>query len=230
MFLKDVEREVPLYPENELHRDKTNKMACAPSENSDQPGHRPGWSESSLCAQLVAKDPMFHHADSEDSNQTGRMIWVFAGRIATLLVLSCGGSNDEQGHKKVKWAVTWQNKQNDLCAHWGLRSAQSDQSSLSTWRSIGPLATHIAHSEDSDQTGRMASSLGAQVILLVLSCNGSNINCIYSLTWCKENQLLYGCRKQQCRTCRKEKLSKISNNKSQSNKGSPFQIFFFSDN
>ena len=42
MFLKDVEREVPLYPENELHRDKTNKMACAPSENSDQPGHRPG--------------------------------------------------------------------------------------------------------------------------------------------------------------------------------------------
>ena len=26
---------------NEPHRDKTNKMACAPSEDSDQPGHLP---------------------------------------------------------------------------------------------------------------------------------------------------------------------------------------------
>ena len=26
----------------ELHHDKTNKMACAPSEDSDQPGHPPG--------------------------------------------------------------------------------------------------------------------------------------------------------------------------------------------
>ena len=46
-------------------------------------GIRPVWSESSLCAQWVAKDPRFHHADSEDSDQTGRtsrLIWVFAGR------------------------------------------------------------------------------------------------------------------------------------------------------
>ena len=28
--------------------DKTNKMTCAPSEDSDQPGHRPVWPESSL--------------------------------------------------------------------------------------------------------------------------------------------------------------------------------------
>ena len=42
----------------------------------------PGWLVSSLCAQGVAEDPMFHHADSKDSDQTGRMpglIWVFAG-------------------------------------------------------------------------------------------------------------------------------------------------------
>ena len=68
---------------------------CAPSEDSDQPGHRPVWSESSLCAQWVAKDPSFLHADSEDSDQTGRMprlIWVFAGLTLTLLVLSWGGS------------------------------------------------------------------------------------------------------------------------------------------
>ena len=30
-------------------------------------------SESSLCAQWVAKDPSFRYADSEDSDQTGRM-------------------------------------------------------------------------------------------------------------------------------------------------------------
>ena len=38
--------------------------------------------QSSLCAKLVAKDPRFLHAVSEDSNQTGhmpRLIWVFTG-------------------------------------------------------------------------------------------------------------------------------------------------------
>ena len=46
-------------------------------------GIRPVWSESSLRAQWVSKDRSFLHADSEDSDQTGRMpslIWVFAGR------------------------------------------------------------------------------------------------------------------------------------------------------
>ena len=42
------------------------------------------WSDQSpLCAQWVAKDPTFLHADSEDSDRTGRMprlIWVLAGR------------------------------------------------------------------------------------------------------------------------------------------------------
>ena len=36
------------------------------SEDSDQPGHPPSWSESSLCVQWTAKDPRFLHADSED--------------------------------------------------------------------------------------------------------------------------------------------------------------------
>ena len=44
---------------------KTNKMTCAPSEDSDQPVHPP--------SQWVAEDPLFLHADSEDSDQTGRM-------------------------------------------------------------------------------------------------------------------------------------------------------------
>ena len=47
--------------------------------------------QSSQCAQLVAEDPMFLHANSKDSDQTGqmpRLIWVFAGRNVILLVLS----------------------------------------------------------------------------------------------------------------------------------------------
>ena len=58
-------------------------------------GISPVWSESSLCIQWVAKGPSFLHEGSEVSDQTGRMprlIWVFAGHTATLLVLSCCGS------------------------------------------------------------------------------------------------------------------------------------------
>ena len=47
------------------------------------------------------------------------------------------------------------------------------ESSLSAWRKLGSLATHWAHSEDSDQTGRMPRLIwvfaGRTVILLVLS-------------------------------------------------------------
>ena len=49
------------------------------------------------------------------------------------------------------WAATWQHQQNDLFTQ-GLRSAwasaQSDLSLLSTWRNLGSLNTHWAHSED----------------------------------------------------------------------------------
>ena len=76
-------------------RDKTNNVAVRPAKTQISLGIRPVWSESSLCAQWVAKGPSFLHADSEDSDQTGRMprlIWVFAGRTLTLLILSRGGS------------------------------------------------------------------------------------------------------------------------------------------
>ena len=61
---------------------------------------RSAWASSqsdqfSLCAYWVAKDPSFLHADSENSDQTGRMlrlIWVFAGRTLILRVLSRSGS------------------------------------------------------------------------------------------------------------------------------------------
>ena len=51
--------------------------------------------QSSLSSQWVARNPSFLHADSEDSDQTGRMprlIWVFAWRTLVFFVLSCRGS------------------------------------------------------------------------------------------------------------------------------------------
>ena len=75
--------------------EKYNKMACAPNEDSDQPGHPPCLIKVFDCAHWEAEYPSFLHADSEDSDQTGRMprlIWVFAGRTHILLVLSCRGS------------------------------------------------------------------------------------------------------------------------------------------
>ena len=75
--------------------DKTNKMSVRPGKTQISLGIRPVCSEFSLCAQWVAKDPSFLHADSEDSDQTGRMprlIWVFGRRTLILLFFSCRGS------------------------------------------------------------------------------------------------------------------------------------------
>ena len=70
-------------PTYEPQHYKTNRMTCAPSKDSDQPGHPP--------SQWVAEDPLFLHADSEDSDdQTGRMsrlIWVFTRRRGHFVVL-----------------------------------------------------------------------------------------------------------------------------------------------
>ena len=58
-------------------------MAVHPAKTQIILGICPICSESSLCAQWVAKDQSFLHADSEDSDQTGwmpRLIGVFAGR------------------------------------------------------------------------------------------------------------------------------------------------------
>ena len=69
------------------------------------------------------------------------------------------------------WATAWQNQQ--------IRPVWSE-SSLSAWRKLGSLATHWAHSEDSDQTGRMPRLIwvftGCTGTLLVLSCRGPHVN------------------------------------------------------
>ena len=62
---------------------KPTKWHVRPAKTQISLGIRPVWSEYSLCAHWVAKEPSFLHADSEDSDQSGRMprlIWVFAGR------------------------------------------------------------------------------------------------------------------------------------------------------
>ena len=60
----------------------------------------------------------------------------------------------------------------------GIRPVWSE-SSLSAWRKLRSLTTHWAHSEDSDQTGRMPRLIwvftGRTVTLLALSCRGSTM-------------------------------------------------------
>ena len=51
----------------EPRHDKTNTLSVRPAKTQISLGIRPVWSESSLCAQWVAKDPSFLHADSENS-------------------------------------------------------------------------------------------------------------------------------------------------------------------
>ena len=61
---------------------KTNKMTCAPSEDTDQPRHPPSLIRSLLSAWGSIGSLATHWAHSEDSDQTARMprqIWVFAG-------------------------------------------------------------------------------------------------------------------------------------------------------
>ena len=53
--------------ECEPPHDTTNKMAFAPSEDSDQLGHPPSLISLDSALHRVAEDPMFLHADSEDS-------------------------------------------------------------------------------------------------------------------------------------------------------------------
>ena len=82
----------------EPRHDKTNKMTVRPAKTQISLGIYPVWSESSLSAWRNLGSLATHWAHSEDSDQTGRMprlIWVFAGRTLTLLVLSCRGSYGE---------------------------------------------------------------------------------------------------------------------------------------
>ena len=75
--------------------DKTNKMACATSEDSDQPGHPPSLIRVfavHMKKAWVLSYPWAHREDSDQTGQMPRLIWVFAGRTVILLVVWWGGS------------------------------------------------------------------------------------------------------------------------------------------
>ena len=83
------------YFRNEPPHVKTNNVVVRPAKTQISLGIRRVWSESSLSAWSKRGSLATHCAHSEDSVQTGRMprlIWVFAGRTATLLVLSWSSS------------------------------------------------------------------------------------------------------------------------------------------
>ena len=70
-------------------------MSVRPEKTQISLGILPVWSESSLSAWRNLRAWATHWAQSEDSDQTGRMprlIWVFAGRTLIVLVLSFRGS------------------------------------------------------------------------------------------------------------------------------------------
>ena len=131
-------------------------------------GIHPVWSESTLCTKWVAKDSSFLRADSEDSDQTGRMpklIWVFAGHTVTLLVLSCRGSFLILVLSN-SWAASWQNQQNGMCAQRRLRSAWASAQSDQSLRCLRSLATLERTAKTLIRLGGcpgwFESSLGAQ--------------------------------------------------------------------
>ena len=68
MSAKDVEAMANNVTREPRHY-KTNKMSVRPAKTQISLGIRPVWSESLQCAQWVAKDPNFLHADSKDSDQ-----------------------------------------------------------------------------------------------------------------------------------------------------------------
>ena len=65
-------------------KQKTKKQGdCAPSEDSDQPGHPPSLIRVFAVAWRKLGSLVSHAAHSKDSDQTWqmpRLIWVFAGR------------------------------------------------------------------------------------------------------------------------------------------------------
>ena len=76
-----------------MSRDKTNKMSVRPAKTQISLDILPVWSESSLSAWRNTGSLATH----ERTAKTGRMpwlIWVFAGRTLTLLVLTCRGSDN----------------------------------------------------------------------------------------------------------------------------------------
>ena len=116
----------------EPHRDKTNKMACAPSEDSDQPGHPPSLIRVFAVRFMGSLGPMF----SSGGQRSLWSDWAVAQADLSPRWAHCHfvcffmrrlmSEFDGTEWERYIWAATWQNQQ------YGLRhskdSAQSEQS------------------------------------------------------------------------------------------------------
>ena len=91
---------INIIQENEQRHDKTNRTSVRPAKTQISLGIRPVWAEFSLCAQCVAKDPSFLHADSEDSDQTGR-IWSDSSLGAHSFCWFCHIADQMDSQRKV---------------------------------------------------------------------------------------------------------------------------------
>ena len=147
--------------------DKTNKMTCAPSKDSDQPWHLPS------LIRVFAVHLKKHWVISYPLS-TQRMLWSewvdaqadlslrwthrsFCWFCHAAAHIEKDGKSSQNYHqmshlmtKPTKWHAHSAKTQISLgiCPVWS-------ESSLSAWRSTGLLAIHWAHSEGSDQTGPM---------------------------------------------------------------------------
>ena len=85
-----------LTPQNEPPHDKTNEMACAPSEDSDQPGHPSSLIRVFAVRSIGSEGPKLSSCGQQRLIRLGGCLsWSesLLGAHAILLILSCHGSN-----------------------------------------------------------------------------------------------------------------------------------------
>ena len=130
---------------------------CAPSEDSDQPGHPPSLIKVFTVCLMGSQGPKV--SSWADAQADLNLRWAhshFVGFVMSRLILSfffvmilflnstlCFASALEQN-----WPTAWQN-QNDLCTHQRLRSAWASRPvwsefSLSVWRNLKFLASCLS--------------------------------------------------------------------------------------
>ena len=88
-----------------------------------------------ICDYIICDRPFSH------MGQEYPFLWlseIFLSRPASLIL---GQTCCPKLSIIAIWAASWQNQQNGMCAQRRLRSAQSDQSSLSAWRKLGSFAS-----------------------------------------------------------------------------------------
>ena len=143
---------------NELQHDKTKKNECVPSEDSDQPGHLP-----SLIRVFAVRM---------------KKAWVLSYLLSTQRRLIC-----------LYWGLTsqstiFQSCRNVAIASWvinqyfrGVKCLAQGHNMVAVGLEPPTSRSGVRHSTtEPPRSPKTLIRLGAQVILLVLSCRSSNLN------------------------------------------------------